>query len=245
MKSTKHRALSAIVQLALALTSTCAVAGCSGESAPSDTNEYAATTNGTSVDLSTLQAWLGPKVTRSFNGSAGASGDLVIDLGACAGSDCTAPAQGLLESPLLGTFRYDAQRSGKCEMLEVRMVIREAALNQPSFDGVGLYLSDAGVLHASADTVRRKADAGAVTLANGERGRVLRFAAQGFCFGVGGSTSSVQNRRYEIASFVQFSAGGNTYRNWEPSANHRLGRVPSPSGAFVSALDRQRELLRP
>jgi len=194
-------------------------------------------------DVATLQAWIGPTVGRRFGANGPTLGDRVLDLAACAGTNCTVAAQSVLESPLLGQFTYDADRSGMCETIELRAVVAQSVLAQPSFAGVGFYVSSIGVAKASADIVRGQADAGAVVLRRGESARVIRFAAQGRCFGTGGNTGSLQTRSYAIHPFVEFEANGDTYRVWEASSDHLLGYARG--GAFVRSFDRQIELLEP
>jgi hypothetical protein len=194
-----------------------------------------------STDIQALQAWIAPTVGRRFG--AGASvGDRLLDLTKCNANDCSAAAQLLIDSPLVGGFQYDSNRSGQCEVIEFRVVVREAALTQPSFAGLGAYLSHGSeMVSLSAELARGRAQAGRVTLRNGEAGQVLRFATQGTCFGLGGNTGSIMNRSYAFLPFVDFAAGADTYRVWERSANHVLGRTRD--GAFVTSFDRQSDLL--
>jgi hypothetical protein len=195
-----------------------------------------------SGDVATLQAWLGPTITGSAE-SPSLGGDR-FDQSACVGDDCTAAAAALLAlpghapSPFVNPLHFTPQRSGRCEIVELRTVTRLAALDAESFAGIGFWIDgiETFIPAAQLDEVGR------TTLRDGSPAVVHRFLAAGMCFGLGGNTGSILMRRYDWKPYARFDDAGAQYRNWDQvSVNAHLGR--GSDGSFVSSFDRQGELL--
>ncbi|NOU28700.1 MAG: hypothetical protein HOO96_12405 [Polyangiaceae bacterium] len=134
-----------------------------------------------------------------------------------------------------------------CSRIEVRLVAREAALNEASFSGVGFWTS-------RGSTFARKSDlqeVGRVRLANGESGVVLRFAGASVC--VSSQHGSPTSNTYQTFAFKPYAAydvqsAGEThrYRVWEKmQGNHLLGRTAPGVSPMVDStgFDRQADLL--
>lgn len=224
-----------------------ATPGCTANTAAEDAAASAdeLTTDKAGQDVTVLQAWIGQTVGRRYeNGYQ--LGDLALSLDRCHGDDCTAAAQSLLGSQLVGPFRYSADHSGQCETVEIRTVIREAAFEAPSFKGIGLYVSSLGEpVLVSKERLAGRADSGRVTLADGSPARVHRFVVKGTCFGLGGNGGSLYRRGYDLKPFAQFDVAetDTSYRVWDSvEGNYRLGR--KADGSWVQSFDRQGELLQ-
>jgi hypothetical protein len=195
-----------------------------------------------SGDVASLQAWLGPTITGSAE-SPSLGGDR-FDEGACVGGDCTAAAAALLAlpghapSPFVKPLHFTPQRSGRCEIVELRTVTRLSAVEAESFAGLGFWIDgiETFVPAAQLDEVGR------TTLRDGSPAVVHRFLAAGMCFGLGGNTGSILQRRYDWKPYARFDVPGAQYRNWDVTPmNSHLGRASD--GNFDSSFDREGELL--
>lgn len=222
-----------------AFTSACGGAA-EGDAPATDESDVTSDTSGGDVAL--LQVWIGETAGLRYE-SGTALGDKVLSRDQCSGADCRAAAQSVYDSLVVGPFDYDFERSGRCETVEIRTVLRESALRAPTFRGIGLHLSTtAGPVFVDKATLDGRPAAGRVTLADGTPGVVHRFVARGMCFGLGGNGGSIAMRHYELKPFAAFEADGAEHRVWEHRAeNLRLGR--RPDGTFVPSVDRQAELL--
>lgn len=135
-----------------------------------------------------------------------------------------------------------------CSRIELRAVVRDAALAQPSFAGIGFW-------SGRGDRFTPKADlqaVGHVSLANGDAATVFRFAGISTC--ISSSHSSTSGNLYQTFSFKPYAAydradGADTRRHrvWEDlrGRNHVIGRSWPGNSPAVDALgfDRQDELL--
>jgi len=135
-----------------------------------------------------------------------------------------------------------------CNMVEVRVVVREAAAAQPSFAGVGFWSSRGDRFTAKADLQ----ETGRTRLANGEGAIVYRFSGISTC--ISSAHNSTSGNTYQTFSFKPYAAYDATsvdgeakrYRVWESiRGNHTLGRSWPGSQPVVdsSGFDRQAELL--
>lgn len=226
-----------------------AVSGCaataSEEASSSSSSADELVANQPGQDVTVLQAWIGQTVGRRYaNGYQ--LGDLALDLSRCSGEDCGGAAQSVLASELVGGFRYSADYSGQCETIEIRTVIRDSALDAPTFKGIGLYVSSLGEpVLVDKSRLAGRADSGRVTLADGSPGHVHRFVVKGMCFGLGGNGGSLYRRSYDLKPFAQFDVPetDTSYRVWDSvDQNYFLGR--KADGSWVPSFDRQNELLQ-
>lgn len=197
-------------------------------------------------DVAVLQGWLGERLAASTESPS--LGGTRFDPALCVGQDCTRAAQAVLRlpgapevSPFISTFSYSAGNSGLCEVIELRTVTRQLALDAPSFVGLGFWF--AGVFGLIPKNSLHSI--GQVTLADGAPATVHRFLAQGSCFGLGGSNASMDYRHYEFKPFARFDAGSPSiqYRVWDLARDdYRLGRSADGHGV-ISGFDREYELL--
>ncbi|MDB4933953.1 MAG: hypothetical protein JWP87_925 [Labilithrix sp.] len=134
-----------------------------------------------------------------------------------------------------------------CNMVEVRVVVREAAAAQPSFAGVGFWTSRGDSLTAKNDLQ----EVGRAQLVNGEAAIVYRFSGISTCISSAhNSTSGNSFQTFAFKPYAAFdtNAGGETrrYRVWEKiQGNHTIGRSWPGSQPVVDStgFDRQRDLL--
>jgi hypothetical protein len=131
-----------------------------------------------------------------------------------------------------------------CNRLELRAVVRDAAMSQPTFAGIGFWSSRGDVFTPKSDL----RPVGHVTLAGGEPATVFRFTGISTC--VSSAHSSTSGNIFQTFSFKPYAAyegdDGARYRVWESiRGNHRLGRSwPGETPAVdATAFDRQNELL--
>lgn len=206
---------------------------------PGDIELNADTTRCKALGTSTWGAWTEDKIDCS---------DLLIDM----------LKEGGVKAPSLSSSRFTiSTRSPSqryidpdfCKLLEVRVLVKDEALNAATFKGIGFYTSNG-------DTFAEKADlttVGHTTLKTGEAASVLRFTAQSTCIsGARNSTSGNMYQTYELKPYARFDVPEGSdvrrFRVWESiEGNHRLGRswpgrVPAVDS---SGFDRQADLLRP
>jgi hypothetical protein len=202
-------------------------------------------------DITVLQAWFGESVVHT--GWWNPRGYKLIDMSRCGSNDCTAEAERAMQlpgsekpSPMIGEFRYSGDRSGVCEVIEVRTIVKDGALSAPSFQGVGFYVAAYGPWNGSVKEIGkdRLHEVGKVKLKGGEPGTVLRFIMQGMCFGQGGNGGSIYSRNFQFKPFARFDADGKTHHVWDSvKDNYFLGRKDYPNRDWVQSFDRQNELL--
>jgi hypothetical protein len=236
---------------ALALLSTACATEVEAETAPQITSA-ATTSDQRSGDVTVLQAWIGQTISQGYAGGY-KPGDFTLDINRCHGGDCSGAVSSLVDSYLIGSFEYEANRSGLCELVELRTVIRKSAFDAPSFTGIGFFLAGrADPVFVSKANLEREAGAGTVTLKDGQPGLVHRLVYQGTCFGLGGNGGSLYRRNYTFRPYAAYAgADGVTYRNWDEvptdyllgRATDRMGFVDS-RGAWVQSFDRQADVLR-
>lgn len=135
-----------------------------------------------------------------------------------------------------------------CSRVETRVVVRDAALSQPSFAGIGFYTS-------RGDSFTPKADlqaVGHVRLKNGDDATVYRFTGLSTC--ISSAHNSTSGNMYQTFSFKPYAAYDGTSESGEPTrfrvwedirGNHAIGRSWPGSSPRVDALsfDRQDDLL--
>ncbi len=141
-------------------------------------------------------------------------------------------------------------QTGRCEIVEFRTVIRDAALNAASFTGIGFYLSPGHTQDGSTRfyvAKNRLHAVGHVTLVDGSPATVHRFIAQGMCFGLGGNGGSIYSRRYKFRPYARFASDGFEHQVWDDVAKDYLLGLPEQSTSGtprVESFDRQLELLK-
>jgi hypothetical protein len=136
-----------------------------------------------------------------------------------------------------------------CTYLEVRVVVREAALAQPSFAGVGFWTSR-GERFAPKNELQ---EVGQTRLANGDSAKVFRFTGISTC--ISSAHNSTSGNTYQTFAFKPYAAydvrdQGNgdvkRFRVWERiEGNHTIGRSWPGSRPVVDSagFDRQGDLL--
>ena len=179
--------------------------------------------------------------------------DCTQALAAAAPYDVT-HAPGPVMSPVRFTASKDQSGSGVyvdpdfCDRIEVRVVVREASVAQPSFAGVGFW-SSRGDTFTAKDALQ---EVGRATLANGEAAIVYRFTGISTC--ISSAHNSTSGNMFQTFSFKPYAAfdvapsDGETkrFRVWERmSGNHTIGHSWPGSTPRVDAtgFDRQAELL--
>jgi hypothetical protein len=195
---------------------------------------------------------------RTFPSSSGGTYDMVR-------ADC---AEGLRElakipgnpgkSPLITPAIHEWEEShgrtmthtGACEIVELRAVVPNDVVAQPSFEGIGFYWSgySRGTMTFTPKSDLHVVSAGDVALVDGRAAKVYRFIAQGFCYGLGGSGDSIAHRYYNFKPYAQYKGSdGNTYKVWDDvEKDYLLGLAPGAStgsAPFVKDFDRAAELL--
>jgi len=137
-----------------------------------------------------------------------------------------------------------------CNVIEARVLVREAAAAAPSFAGVGFWTSK-GETFSAKSTLQ---EVGRTRLANGEGAIVYRFTGISTC--ISGAHNSTSGNMYQTFSFKPYAAfdadpagGGETRRSrvWERiNGNHTLGRSWPGSQPRVDSqgFDRQADLLQ-
>lgn len=135
-----------------------------------------------------------------------------------------------------------------CSRIELRAVVRDAALSQPSFTGIGFYTS-------RGETFIPKAQLQAVghaRLVSGEDATVYRFTGLSTCISSAhNSTSGNAFQTFSFKPYAAYEAPGehgetNRYRVWENIAgNHAIGRSWPGATPRVDSqgFDRQHDLL--
>jgi hypothetical protein len=182
--------------------------------------------------------------------------DCAAALAAAAPYDLTG-TPGPLLTPVLFSVTKDLA-AGKlevdpdsCSRIELRLVVREAAVAQPSFAGVGFWTSrgDRFTPKGALQEVSR------ARLVNGDPAVVYRFTGVSTCLSSESAASS--QPFYQTFSFKPYAAydatpGGGSeahrYRVWERVPfNHTLGRSAPGDQPLVdrTSFDRQGELLAP
>jgi hypothetical protein len=212
-----------------------------------------------STDVQALQAWRADAYQldpQRCVGPAPAPGQRVDQDCAAQGAELARAPWADRASPSVNDWRlpvenhngYVYSRYASGHLVELRVLVKRAALDAPSFTGVGFYASNAlgsglrFVPKAALHVVSPKD----VTLASGEPAAVLRFvlAMPGES---GDSSTGWAMASVAFKPYVEFQDGATTYRNWEPvSDDFRVYREPNGGGRHQStSFDRQAELLRP
>lgn len=136
-----------------------------------------------------------------------------------------------------------------CSMIELRVVVREAAASQSSFAGVGFWTSR-GDSFTAKDSLQ---EVGRTRLVNGDAAIVYRFNGISTC--ISSAHNSTSGNIYQTFAFKPYAAfdatppgGGEArrYRVWERiNGNHTIGRSWPGSQPVVdsSGFDRQNDLL--
>jgi hypothetical protein len=200
------------------------------------------------TDVTVTQAWLATPVTGSEQGPS--LGGIRFDPALCDGNDCTVPVEEALRqpgaaqtSPLIAPLLYTRFVSGACEMIELRVVVRQGALDASTFAGLGFYYSFTPAQIVSVPKSRLHAIA-SVTLKDGTPAVEHRLLAPGMCFGQGGNSGSIYRRRYELRPFARFATATTEHRVWDDvSQDYLLARARDGVG-FVSGFDRRADVLR-
>jgi hypothetical protein len=187
----------------------------------------------TGRDVTVLQAWFGDRFSSSN-----------FDPALCTGTDCTEAVRAISgRPPFLNRFVYSGPSAGLCELIELRTVTPDHASTAPTFAGIGFWFAGAFSFVPASELQA----VGNVLLRDGSPAVVHRFVAQGMCFGQGGNTGSILERRFEFKPFARFDVAPTLtwYRVWDDVSNdYLLGRARSTSYSFVASFDRQGELLR-
>lgn len=130
-----------------------------------------------------------------------------------------------------------------CNLVEVRVVVRDAAAASPTFAGVGFYTS-------RGDSFAKKGDlqaVGHVRLKNGDDATVYRWAGISTCIsGAHNSTSGNMYQTFSFKPYAAFDVDGKRYKVWEKiNGNHTIGRSWPGSQPSVDSngFDRQHDLL--
>jgi hypothetical protein len=130
-----------------------------------------------------------------------------------------------------------------CSIVELRVVLRDAARNAPSFAGVGFWTSRGETFTPKGELQ----EVGHTRLASGEDATVLRFSGISTCISSAhNSTSGNIYQTFSFKPYAAFDADDRRYRVWERiSGNHAIGRSwPGATPAVdASGFDRQGELL--
>lgn len=267
-----------IASAALALFS---LVACDGTKSSSEaSSSLASTSDNRGNDITVLQAWLGQTVMVTIDGFFGGdlqlartacpivrdetfgSGTVEHHVQCDREIEQKARLSGFTQdSPLVNEgalYTYGEEGpnhfyaiSGECELVEMRTVLRDAALNAATFTGVGFYLAggfstidNRSQFFVAKDRLHA---VGHVRLADGAPATVHRFIARGSCFETGGNGDSLAHRHFELRPFAQYGEGGNDFKVWDQvPADYKLGFVfESPQSHFVQGFDRQNELLLP
>lgn len=203
--------------------------------------ELDATGTCSTVDTQQLGDWLDTRL------------DCVKALGAAAPFDVTGKA-----GPVLSPIRFTATRNTApggdsrvfldpdyCNMIEVRLVARSAAVAAPSFAGIGFYTSKGDSFAPKSELQ----EVGRTRLRNGDDATVFRWSGISTC--ISSAHNSTSGNIYQTFSFKPYAAfdapqaNGDTkrYRVWERiEGNHTLGRSWNDS-INRTGFDRQDELL--
>ncbi len=231
-----------VVSVFLAAPSLACTAGVAEEEAGSSSE--ALTVDKVGTDVTVLQAWIGVTVGVA-NPNGYRSGDVQIDPSNCRGTECSGEAEAVLESLLVGGYRYAPNSTGLCETVEVRTVTTKAAFDALSFRGLGFHYQEgrfAKSFFVAKTVLEMEAGSGSVTLADGTAALVHRFVFQGACFGMGGNGSSLYERHYSLKPYARFDDGADSFRVWDSvPTDYALGR--SPNRSWVASFDRQSEVL--
>jgi hypothetical protein len=132
-----------------------------------------------------------------------------------------------------------------CNMIEVRVVVREAAASAPAFAGVGFHTSRGERFTAKNELQ----EVGRTRLVNGDGAIVYRFTGISTCISSAhSSTSGNMYRTFAFKPYAAFDTGtdGQRYRVWERiNGDHQIGRSWPGSQPAVNStgFDRQDELL--
>lgn len=173
-------------------------------------------------------------------------------LGEAAPFDVTGKAGPVL-SPIRFTVTRDTNPGGTavyldpdyCNLVEVRLVARSAAVAAPSFAGIGFYTSKGDSFAPKSELQ----EVGRTRLVNGDDATVFRFNGISTC--ISSAHNSTSGNIYQTFSFKPYAAfdapqaNGDTkrYRVWERiEGNHTLGRTWN-SSVSSTGFDRQNELL--
>jgi hypothetical protein len=191
--------------------------------------------------------------TRSWSHWVDRTVDCTSAFGSAAPFDVT-HEQGPVITPVRFTVSKDVNGSQTyvdpdfCSFFELRAVVREAAVAQPSFAGVGFFTSRGETFTSKSDLQ----EVGRVHLANGDGAIVYRFTGISTC--ISSAHSSTSGNMYQTFTFKPYAAydavapGGETkrYRVWERiNGDHAIGHSWPGSQPVVdsSGFDRAAELL--
>jgi hypothetical protein len=130
-----------------------------------------------------------------------------------------------------------------CNVVELRLVVRDAAAASPTFSGIGFYTSRGNVFANKGDLQA----VGHARLKNGDDATVYRFAGISTCIsGAHNSTSGNMYQTFSFKPYAAFDVDGTRYKVWEKiNGNHTIGHSWPGSQPQINAegFDRQHDLL--
>jgi hypothetical protein len=150
--------------------------------------------------------------------------------------NCTQAYERRFGLPMIHEVITREPESIQCSTLKIKTASRNEAINQASATGIGFHYDG----YASQGRFIPKAnlvEQGAISLRNGADAKVHEFAGFTTCWR--GSTSSSTSAQYKFKPYMQFEAGGETYRNWDLVPNDYVIRFS------IQGFDRSNELLLP
>ncbi|MFO0677421.1 MAG: hypothetical protein U0169_12880 [Polyangiaceae bacterium] len=164
---------------------------------------------------------------------------------------------GAKKSPAFDTIRFQVSHDTQanvsytdpdmCTLVELRTVTKDAALDSPTFAGIGFHTSRGPSFVAKADLHA----VGHTTLKSGEAATVHRFVGISTC--ISGAHNSTSGNMYQTFAFKPYARfdlspgeGDASFRVWESTADHRIGRSWPGATPVVNSngFDRQDDLLQ-
>ena len=212
-----------------------------------------------SIDVQTLQAWRSDAYQLDGSrcvGTLPAAGVRVDFDCSSQGAELTHAAWAGRSSPSITGWKLPVEnfngnvssRYSAGHLVEIRVLVKRAVLDAPSFTGVGFYATTliADGLYFVPKAALHVVSPKDVTLLTGESAAVLRFVLT-MPGESGDSSTGWSMGRATFKPYVEFADGATTYRNWEPvSDNFSVYRETNGGGrAQSTTFDRQAELLRP
>jgi hypothetical protein len=150
--------------------------------------------------------------------------------------NCTEAYERRFGLPMIHEVLTRNPEAVQCSTLKIRTASRNDAINQASATGIGFHYDGYGGLGRFIPK-SKLVEIGAIGLRSGGGAKVHEFAGFTTCWR--GSDRTSREAQYKFKPYMQFEAGGETYRNWDIVSNDYV------ISSGIQAFDRFNELSFP